>query len=192
VREIRWHGRGGQGAKTASQVMALAMLRTGRQVQAFPEYGPERSGAPMQAYTRVDDRPIRRRCAVTSPGVVVVLDPTLAGEPFVAAGLEPGSLAVVSSEASEAELRELIGHGCEVVPVPGRELATLAGTEFASMVMLGALAAAIGEPPLHALEEATRELLGEKLGSRALATSLEAVAKGYRYVEERREAPCLG
>ena len=75
--EIRWHARAGQGAKTASQILALALLRSGKFVQAFPEYGPERRGAPLRAYTRSADRPIRRHDAVEHPDLVVVLEPSL-------------------------------------------------------------------------------------------------------------------
>ena len=71
--EIRWHARAGQGAKTAAHLFALATLREGRSAQAFPEYGPERRGAPVRAYTRIDDRPIRRHDSVTKPDAVVVL-----------------------------------------------------------------------------------------------------------------------
>ena len=65
--EIRWHARAGQGAKTAAQVLALALMRSGQNVQAFPEYGPERRGAPLRAFTRTSDKPIRRHDSVTSP-----------------------------------------------------------------------------------------------------------------------------
>ena len=85
--EIRWHARAGQGAKTAAQLLAEAMLRSGKSVQAFPEYGPERRGAPMRAYTRIDGRPIRRHDSVTHPDVVVVLDPSLVHEADVTEGL---------------------------------------------------------------------------------------------------------
>ena len=78
--EIRWHGRAGQGAKTASLLLASAAMADGRDVQAFPEYGPERSGAPMRAYTRIDTRKIRRRYGITEPDVVVVLDESLLQE----------------------------------------------------------------------------------------------------------------
>ena len=73
--EIRWHARAGQGAKTASQVLALALLRSGKFVQAFPEYGPERRGAPLRAYTRSSSKPIRRHDAIEHPDAVVVLEP---------------------------------------------------------------------------------------------------------------------
>ena len=81
MKEIRWHARAGQGAKTAAQLLAVALLREGKSVQAFPEYGPERRGAPMRAYTRYDDRPIRRHDSIEEPDAVVVLEPSLARAP---------------------------------------------------------------------------------------------------------------
>ena len=88
--EIRWHARAGQGAKTAAQILALALLRDGKGVQAFPEYGPERRGAPLRAFTRVADRPIRRHDTITEPDVVVVLEPSLVHEAGIADGLAAG------------------------------------------------------------------------------------------------------
>ena len=82
--EIRWHARAGQGAKTAAQILALALLRDGKGVQAFPEYGPERRGAPLRAFTRIADRPIRRHDTITDPDVVVVLEPSLVHEAGIA------------------------------------------------------------------------------------------------------------
>ena len=81
--EIRWHARAGQGAKTASQVLATALLRSGKFVQAFPEYGPERRGAPLRAYTRSSTKPIRRHDAIEHPDAVVVLEPSLIREAYV-------------------------------------------------------------------------------------------------------------
>ncbi len=75
--EIRWHGRGGQGTVTAAKVFADACLSGGRDVQAFPEYGPERAGAPLRAYNRISDKELRTHCPVQNPGVVVVVDATL-------------------------------------------------------------------------------------------------------------------
>ena len=92
MKEIRWHARAGQGAKSASQLLAVALLRSGKSVQAFPEYGPERRGAPLRAFTRYDDRPIRRHDAVTTPDAVVVLEPSLLNDANVRAGLKPDGL----------------------------------------------------------------------------------------------------
>jgi pyruvate ferredoxin oxidoreductase gamma subunit len=77
ITEFRWHGRGGQGSWTASEVLARTAIYEGKYIQSFPEFGPERMGAPVTAFTRISTRPIRIHCAVYEPDVVVVLDPTL-------------------------------------------------------------------------------------------------------------------
>jgi pyruvate ferredoxin oxidoreductase gamma subunit len=156
MREIRWHARAGQGAKTASQLYATAALRAGKSVQAFPEYGPERRGAPLRAYTRVDDRPIRRHDAIAHPDVVVVLEPSLLREVDVADGLTPGGLVLVNAEAPPAGLDDVA-----VVCVPAERLAR--GSRFVNLVMVGALAAALDDPPLEEVAEAATELLGAKV-----------------------------
>ena len=92
--EIRWHGRGGQGAKTAAQFLAEAALDIGKYIQAFPEYGPERAGAPIRTYNRISTQPINLHCSVTSPGYVVVIDPTLLSPKIVEGLSEKGILLV--------------------------------------------------------------------------------------------------
>jgi pyruvate ferredoxin oxidoreductase gamma subunit len=166
--EIRWHARAGQGAKTASQLLALALMRGGKSVQAFPEYGPERRGAPLRAYTRVDDRPIRRHDAVTAPDVVVVLEPSLLNEVDVGEGLAKDGLVLVNGDQSPTGLE-----GGRVLLVPASRLAD---SKFVNVVMLGALAAALGEPRLEDLEEATVQQLGKKVPAETLRTALE---RGY-------------
>ncbi len=145
--EIRWHARAGQGAKTASQILALALLRSGRGVQAFPEYGPERRGAPLRAYTRVSDRPVRRHDSITEPDVVVVLEPSLVHETGVAEGLRPGGFVLLNAEAPPAEL-----DGLDVRCVPATRLAAELGSDFVNVVMLGAVAAALGAPALEPMQ----------------------------------------
>lgn len=108
--EIRWHGRGGQGAKTASQLLADAAFMAGQYVQSFPEYGPERSGAPITAYNRIS----KERCPVHSniyyPDYVAVVDETLLETVDVTAGLKPEGAIIINSERSGEELRPLL-HG---------------------------------------------------------------------------------
>ena len=171
MKEIRWHARAGQGAKTAAQLLALALLREGRSVQAFPEYGPERRGSPMRAYTRYDDVPIRRHDAIEEPDGVVVLEPSLARLPDVRAGLRPGGFLLVSSE------QPLAGALC----VPAARIAPAA----VNLVMLGALAARLGEPELDGLLAAAIELLGRKADADAIRSALEG---GYTAVKEERWA----
>ena len=172
--EIRWHARAGQGAKTASQILALALLRTGRGVQAFPEYGPERRGAPLRAYTRVSDRPIRRHDSVTDPDVVVVLEPSLVHEAGVADGLSAEGFVVFNGENAPTELDDV-----DVRCVPAERLATTLGSDFVNIVMLGAVAAELGEPPLADLQEAAVETLGRKVEADAVR---RALSEGYAWL----------
>jgi 2-oxoacid:acceptor oxidoreductase gamma subunit (pyruvate/2-ketoisovalerate family) len=169
--EIRWHARAGQGAKTAAQILALALLRDGKGVQAFPEYGPERRGAPLRAFTRVDDRPIRRHDTITDPDVVVVLEPSLAHEAGVADGLEPEGFVLLNGDEVPPEL-----DGLDVRCVPATRLAARLGSGFVNVVMLGAVAAALGEPALERLQEAAVETLGGKVSA---ADVRFALAEGY-------------
>ena len=167
MKEIRWHARAGQGAKTAAQLLAVALLREGKSVQAFPEYGPERRGSPMRAYTRYDEHAIRRRDSIEEPDAVVVLEPSLASGPDVTAGLQPGGLFLVNSEEPVTD----------AVCVPADRLAPGA----VNLVMLGALAGCLGEPPLESLAAAAVEVLGKKADPAELAAALEA---GHRAAEE--------
>jgi len=169
--EIRWHARAGQGAKTAAQVLANALLRSGKSVQAFPEYGPERRGAPLRAYTRTSDAPIRRHDAVEHPDLVVVLEPSLVHETDVAEGLAEGGRVIVNAPEPPREL-----DGLDVICIPATAIAANAGSGFANVVMLGAVAAALGEPPLADLEDAAAEQLARKVPAEAVR---EAVRRGY-------------
>jgi len=162
--EIRWHARAGQGAKTAAQTLALALLRSGRSVQAFPEYGPERRGAPLRAFTRVADRPIRRHDGVTDPDLVVVLEASLVGEADVAEGLKPEGVVLVNGAEPPAALT-----GLNVRCVPAERNTNL--------VMVGAVAAELGEPPLAALQAAAVDELGGKLAADDIRAAVE---EGYR------------
>ena len=169
MKEIRWHARAGQGAKTASQLFATAMLRSGKFVQAFPEYGPERRGAPLRAYTRFDDRPIRRHDSITDPDVVVVLEPSLLEEAHVFDGLRPGGLVLLNAEEAQDE---------RVTCVPASRLSAERGSKFANLVMAGALAAALGEPA-EPVQDAAAELLGKKVSAEDVRL---AVKEGYEWL----------
>jgi pyruvate ferredoxin oxidoreductase gamma subunit len=172
--EIRWHARAGQGAKTAAQILALALLRDGKGVQAFPEYGPERRGAPLRAFTRISDRPVRRHDSITDPDFVVVLEPSLVRDAGVADGLDPDGLVVFNGETAPTEL-----DGVRVRCVPATRLAGTLGSTFLNIVMLGAVAAALGQPTLERLREAAVETLGGKVDSGSLD---RALAEGYAWL----------
>jgi len=167
--EIRWHARAGQGAKTAAQALALAGLEGGDSVQAFPEYGPERRGAPLRAFTRLSDRPIRRHDGITDPDVVVVIEPSLLHETDVTEGLRSDGVVLVNAEETPPELEDV-----PVRLVPASRLAEENGGSFANIVMLGAVAAHLGEPPLELVQQAAVETLGPKRDAESVRASVAA------------------
>lgn len=177
--EIRWHGRAGQGAKTTAHMLALALAEAGKWVQAFPEYGPERSGSPMRAYNRSDSAPIRRRHGVSAPDAVAVLDHSLIREVDVLEGLGAGGLLVLNTDEDEPVVRQRLGYEGRLVCVPGDRIASAAGTRHPNVVLLGALAAALGEPPLTALLHAAETALGGKLTPEALQSTRAAMEHGF-------------
>ena len=108
--EIRWHGRGGQGAKTASLLLADAAFNTGKFIQGFPEYGPERMGAPITAYNRISNKPITVHSNIYEPDYVVVVDDTLLESVDVTAGLKPDGAIIINTTKSADELKELLSN----------------------------------------------------------------------------------
>jgi pyruvate ferredoxin oxidoreductase gamma subunit len=172
--EIRWHARAGQGAKTAAHALALAALADGRSAQAFPEYGPERRGAPLRAYTRFANQPIRRHDGITDPDLVVVLEPSLVHEVNVGEGLKSGGTILVNGEEAPAELAGLL-----VKCVPATRLAASQGSGFVNLIMLGAAAAALDGPSLELVQQAAVEALGGKLDAEEIS---DAVARGHAWL----------
>jgi pyruvate ferredoxin oxidoreductase gamma subunit len=139
--EIRWHGRGGQGAKTAAFLLAEALVEQGKFGQGFPDYGPERMGAPIRAYNRISDKPVRLHCDVREPGIVVVLDPTLVGSGDITAGLTSDGTVLVNSPDDPGVLRKQLGlDGGKVftVDATGIALAEI-GRPIPNSPMIGAL-----------------------------------------------------
>ncbi|GAA0178240.1 2-oxoacid:acceptor oxidoreductase family protein [Clostridium sediminicola] len=142
VTEIRWHGRGGQGAKTASLLLADVAFSTGKYVQGFPEYGPERMGAPITAYNRIGDTKIRVHSNIYEPDFVVVVDQTLIASIDVAKGLKSNGAIVVNTEKSPEEIREsLKGYEGRIYTIDAKKVseATL-GRYFPNTPMLAAIA----------------------------------------------------
>jgi pyruvate ferredoxin oxidoreductase gamma subunit len=139
--EIRWHGRGGQGAKTAAFLLAEALVEQGKFGQGFPDYGPERMGAPIRAYNRISDKPVRLHCDVRKPGIVVVLDPTLVGSGDITTGLTSDGTVLVNSPDDPGALRKQLGlDGGRVftVDATGIALAEI-GRPIPNSPMIGAL-----------------------------------------------------
>ena len=178
LQEIRWHGRGGQGAWTASELLARAAIYEGRFVQSFPEFGPERMGAPLAAYTRISDQPINLHCAIYDPSVVVVLDPTLLKTVRVNEGLvDDGTLVVNTKERPEEVRKRLNIEKYQVWTVPATEIAirTL-NAPITNTVMLGATTRATKLVSLDSIGQAIKERFKERpdLAEKNIAVIKEA------------------
>ena len=141
--EIRWHGRGGQGAKSAALMLADAAFMTGKHVQGFPEYGPERMGAPITAYNRISDDVIRVHSNIYDPDYVVVVDETLLESVDVTAGLNPEGAIVINTTRSVDEVKaHLNGYTGGVYTIDAREISEAClGRYFPNSPMLAAIVA---------------------------------------------------
>ena len=139
--EIRWHGRGGQGAKTASLLLADAAFNTGKYIQGFPEYGPERMGAPITAYNRISDKPITIHSNIYEPDYVVVVDDTLLETVDVTAGLKETGAIVINTTKSENYLKEVLkGYKGGIYTIDARKVSIEAlGKYFPNTPMLAAI-----------------------------------------------------
>lgn len=156
--EIRWHGRGGQGAKTAALLLADVAFATGKHVQGFPEYGPERMGAPITAYNRISSDVIRVHSNIYDPDYVAVVDETLLHTVDVTAGLkEDGAIIVNTSKSKEEILPQLRGYRGRVVTVDARKISEAAlGRYFPNSPMLAAVVAATKVMPKEVFLEEMR------------------------------------
>lgn len=165
--EVRWHGRGGQGCWTASTVLALAALSEGKSVQSFPEFGPERMGAPVQAFTRISDKKIRMHCNIYRPNAVVVLDPTLLGRSVVEGLVEGGAL-VVNTKSTPSQVKSSLGiHGVKVWTVDASRIALeVLGREITNTPMIGALVKATGVVKIDSVISAVKERFPGELGEK--------------------------
>ena len=139
--EIRWHGRGGQGAKTASLLLADAAFNTGKYIQGFPEYGPERMGAPLTAYNRISDTPIRIHSNIYEPDYVVVVDDTLLESVDVTAGLkETGAIVINTTKSKDYLEKALKGYKGDIYTIDARKISEEAlGKYFPNTPMLAAI-----------------------------------------------------
>jgi len=139
--EIRWHGRGGQGAKTASLLLADAAFNTGKYIQGFPEYGPERMGAPITAYNRISDNPITVHSNIYEPDYVVVVDDTLLESVPVTAGLKETSAIVINTTKSPEYLKKALnGYNGSIYTIDARKISEEAlGRYFPNTPMLAAI-----------------------------------------------------
>jgi len=165
--EVRWHGRGGQGAVTAAELLARAAIEEGLYAQATPSYGTERRGAPVLAFNRLSDQPIRLRGMIASPDVVVVIDESLLQLKEVLHGLKEGSTFIACSSRPAPELKGRLGLEGRVASVDALRIAyELLGAPITNTAMLGAFVRAAGVVRLDTVVRKVEEYFGPKHGPR--------------------------
>ncbi len=187
ILEIRWHGRGGQGTVTAAKVFADACLSGGRHVQAFPEYGPERSGAPLRAYNRVSAKELRMHCPVLHPNIVVVVDSTLLDAINVADGAPEDASFIVNTVKEPSEIRNKLNAKAtqKVYTIDATKIAIECfGRAMPNSPMVGSLAKVSGIVTLDAVLEDVKKSFGKKFAQKVIDGNLEAVKRGYGEVKE--------
>lgn len=157
--EIRLHGRGGQGAVTAAEILAIAAFESGKYSQSFPAFGVERRGAPVESYVRIDNEPITLRSQIYEPDMVIILDPSLLKEEFIFKGLKKGGLIIANTSSDFKKT------GYKSICIDATSLANeVLGKPITNTAMLGAFAAASDLISLKALTNS----LGRAFGSKSI------------------------
>ena len=184
--EIRWHGRGGQGTVTGAKSLAEAVQGTGKHVSAFPDYGPERRGAPLRAFDRFSDEKIRIHTPVLEPDVVMIVDPTLIGTKGLLNGISDKTIFVVNTEKSPAETKKALGlDGQTLYTVPANSIShKLFKREIPNSAMMGAFARACPDViSLETLLEEARHIFSHLLAAHLVDKNIEAIRCGYDEIQ---------
>jgi len=181
--EICWHGRGGQGVVTANEILAETAIYAGKYVKAFPEFGPERMGAPIRAFARISKEPIRVHTQVYEPDIVIVIDPSLVGKVDVARGLKKGGFIIANYPGTPAELQKAIGTTAECHTVDATKISTEEiGRPMANTSMLGALVKIMPLISYSELEDHITTKFTGKLSDKMIVKNLSALKRAYEEV----------
>ncbi|MEK6599520.1 MAG: 2-oxoacid:acceptor oxidoreductase family protein [Deltaproteobacteria bacterium] len=194
--EIRWHGRAQQGIVTAAKMVGESCLRSGKYVQAFPEFGPERMGAPVAAYNRVSDEPIRLHCRVTEPKYVLIADPTLIGMALsggmessggVTDGATDDAVFIVNTPKLPDEMRKELGlksKGVKVYTLDASKISLEAiGRNMPNTPMLGALAKVTNVIMFDALIDNFKDNYSKKFSPKVIEGNITAMNRGFQEVK---------
>ena len=186
--EIRWHGRGGQGAKTGAFMLAESMIEQGKYAQGFPDYGPERMGAPIRGYNRISDEPIRVHSGVQAPDIVVVLDPTLIATGTITAGLKPESVLIVNSHEGPDKIKAELGvDGNRVFTVDATGIALdEMGRPIPNTPMIGALLKVTDLAEIDKMSAILTKKFKGKLSDKMVKGNIAALKRAYEEVKEAK------
>lgn len=184
--EIRWHSRGGQGAKTAAAMVADVVIGAGLYGQGYPDYGAERAGAPMKAYNRISSKPVRVHSAIYTPDVVLILDETLIGTVDVCEGLTADSgVLLVNTARSADEIRKETGFDGKIFVVNATQIAIdEIGRPIPNTAMIGALVKVTGLVEREAVAADVRHKLGKKLPEKVIQGNINAIDRAFEEVHD--------
>lgn len=175
--EVRLHGRGGQGVVTAAELLAVAAFEDGKVAQAFPSFGSERMGAPVESFVKISDNTIRSRSQITNPDYIIVQDQTLIGVVDVLRGLKDSGLAIINTERKPSELN--LQTKAKIITVPANKIATeVIGRPIPNTTLMGAFAAATGLIKLESIERCIKERFHGEIGEK----NAKAAETAYDYV----------
>lgn len=182
--EICWHGRGGQGVVTANEILAETAISSGQYVKAFPEFGPERMGAPIRAFTRISEKPIRVHSQVYEPDVVIIMDGTLVGKVDVTRGIKKDSIILANYAGSPKELQDALCtdaecHTLDAIKISLEDI----GKPMVNTVMLGALIKVKSIVSYDKLEDQITNKFAGKLSDKVIVKNLSALKRGYEEVQ---------
>lgn len=185
--EIRIHARAGQGAKTAAQFIAEAAILEGKYAQAFPYYGPEREGAPMQSFVRISGKSIKVYSMVKNPEAAIVVDEGLVECEKVCQALSEDEILIINSKVSSEEIREKINCPAEIYTLDASSIAIeLLGKDIANTVLLGAFAKVLDVIKLENLLKVAENKFAKKLGPKLAKANLEAIRRGHEAVKVKK------
>lgn len=174
LKEIRIHGRGGQGVVTAAELLAVAAFEDGKHAQAFPAFGSERMGAPVQSFVRIADHKIRARNQIDKPDYLIIQDSTLIGAIDVLYGLKPDGMVIVDTEKKPSELR--LSTKAKVLTIPATKIALeILGKAIQNTTLMGAFAGATGLISVEAIKRSVKKRFGGEMGEK----NAQAVQKAY-------------
>ena len=177
--EVRWHGRGGQGAVTSVELLAVSAIAAGKYAQGFPSFGAERRGAPVAAFTRIDDKQIKVRSGIYEPDIVLVLDSSLIGVVNVTDGLKPNGKLIINTPKKPEEIRKELNFSGTIATVDGTGIARKEmGVPIANTTMIGALLKVIGIMGLDTMKDAVEHRFG-----RIAQKNLSAMKRAYEEIK---------
>lgn len=182
--EVRFHGRGGQGAKSASQFLVEAAVFEGKCIQAYPDYGPERSGAPVRTYARIDNKPIITHEPVIEPAAVVILDESLIQVQDMCEGLNRSCVLIINSKKPASDFKKKLKFAGKIYTIDASLIALkLINRDSPNTTLLGSLVKATGVVKLESVKKAVRDGFLKKLGKSATEHNVQCVEQGYGKLE---------